>query len=79
MFSLLSKSEFKLTWFSWLGVHLETKFKGLAKDEENDEDQRDEIDANNRIQQLNRKLLDHFRDLAAKNQDTDQVRLSIEL
>lgn len=79
MFSLLSKSEFKLTWFSWSGVHLETKFKGLAKDEENDEDQRDEIDTNNRILQLNRKLLDHFRDLAAKNQDTDQVRLSSEL
>lgn len=76
MFSLLTRSEFKLTWLSWLGVHLETKFKGLAKEEENDENQRDEIDTSNRIQQLNRKLLDHFRDLADKNQDTDQVRLS---
>ncbi|XP_013888175.1 transient receptor potential channel pyrexia [Austrofundulus limnaeus] len=56
------------------GVHMETKYRGLAKDEEG-EDQRDEIDTNNRIQQLNRKLLDHFRDLAAKNQETDQVDL----
>ncbi|XP_017289949.1 transient receptor potential cation channel subfamily A member 1 isoform X2 [Kryptolebias marmoratus] len=57
------------------GVHLETKYKGLAKHEEGDEEQGDETDTNNKIQQLNRKLLGHFRDLAAKNEDTDQVDL----
>ncbi len=43
---------------------------GLAED---DEDQRDETDTINKNQELNKKLLNHFRQLAASDQDTDQV------
>ncbi|XP_023263394.1 transient receptor potential cation channel subfamily V member 5-like [Seriola lalandi dorsalis] len=59
------------------GVQPETKYRGLAKDDEGDEEQRDETDTSNKNQQLNRKLLDHFRHLAATNQDTDQVDLGL--
>ncbi|XP_041645596.1 transient receptor potential cation channel subfamily A member 1 [Cheilinus undulatus] len=56
------------------GVHLETRYRGLAEDDESDEKQRDEIDTS-KNQHLNRKLLNHFRHLAFTNQDTDQVDL----
>ncbi|KAK2824751.1 hypothetical protein Q5P01_021926 [Channa striata] len=52
------------------GTQMETRYRGLAED---DEEQRDETDAINK--NLNKKLLDHFRHLAATNQDTDQVDL----
>lgn len=51
-------------------------YEGLAEDEEVDEEQRDETDTTNKNQLLNKKLLDHFRQLAASNQDTDQVTLT---
>ncbi|XP_067467009.1 transient receptor potential cation channel subfamily A member 1 [Thunnus thynnus] len=54
------------------GVVLETRYRGLAED---DEEQRDQTDKTNKNYQLNKKLLDHFRHLAATNQDTDQVDL----
>ncbi|KAF7221355.1 transient receptor potential channel pyrexia [Nothobranchius furzeri] len=53
-----------------LGVHLEARYSGLAEAEQ---DQRDETDTKNISQQLNEKLLGHFRELAANNQETDQV------
>ncbi|XP_024152283.1 transient receptor potential channel pyrexia [Oryzias melastigma] len=56
------------------GVQVETKYRGLAEDEGGGV-QRDEIDTNNKKQFLNKTLLDHFRQLAATNQDTDQVDL----
>nr|XP_046258870.1 uncharacterized protein si:ch73-193i2.2 isoform X2 [Scatophagus argus] len=56
------------------GVPLGTKYRGLAEDE-GDEEWRDETDGANENQQLNKKLLNHFRELAASNQDTDQVDL----
>ncbi|XP_054456669.1 transient receptor potential channel pyrexia-like [Anoplopoma fimbria] len=55
------------------GVQLGIKYRGLADDDEGSEVQRDETDTTNRNQQLNKKLLNHFRQLAATNQDTDQV------
>ncbi|XP_039995617.1 transient receptor potential cation channel subfamily V member 5 [Xiphias gladius] len=55
------------------GVQMATKYRGLAEDDESDEEQRDETDTTNKKHQLNKKLLDHFRYLAATNQDTDQV------
>ncbi|KAM7385949.1 hypothetical protein PAMP_001988 [Pampus punctatissimus] len=54
------------------GVLLEIRYRGLAED---NEEQRDETDTTNKNQQLNKKLLDHFRHLAASDQDTDQVDL----
>ncbi|XP_068590598.1 transient receptor potential channel pyrexia isoform X2 [Cebidichthys violaceus] len=57
------------------GVQLEMKYRGLAEDEEGDEEQRDETDTTNKNQQLNKQLLNHFRLLAATNHDTDQVDL----
>ncbi|XP_044069477.1 uncharacterized protein si:ch73-193i2.2 isoform X2 [Siniperca chuatsi] len=57
------------------GVQLEMKYRGLAEDDEGNEKQRDETDTANKNQQLNKKLLKHFRQLAATNQDTDQVDL----
>lgn len=53
---------------------MEVKYCGLAEDD--DKEQRDQIDNINKNQQLNKKLLDHFRHLAATNQDTDQVTIS---
>ncbi|CAL8297716.1 unnamed protein product [Merluccius merluccius] len=54
----------------------EGKYIGLAKDEAGeDQDGCDVTDAGFKRQALNRKLLDHFRDLAASNKDTDQVAL----
>ncbi|XP_067367513.1 E3 ubiquitin-protein ligase UBR2 isoform X5 [Channa argus] len=55
------------------GLQMETRYRGLAEDDEGDEEQRDETDTTNKNQ--NKKLLDHFRHLAATNQDTDQVDL----
>ncbi|XP_074532160.1 uncharacterized protein LOC141795244 [Halichoeres trimaculatus] len=55
------------------GVNVEMRYKGLAEDEEDDVKQRDETDATSGKQQLNKKLLNHFRRLAATNQDTDQI------
>lgn len=55
---------------------MEVKYCGLAEDDEDDKEQRDKIDNINKNQQLNKKLLDHFRHLAATNQDTDQVIIS---
>ncbi|KAM6922325.1 transient receptor potential cation channel subfamily A member 1 isoform 2-T2 [Lycodopsis pacificus] len=57
------------------GVQLEMKYRGLAEDDEGDEEQRDETDTTNKSQQLNKQLLNHFRLLSATNQDTDQVDL----
>nr|XP_008292068.1 PREDICTED: uncharacterized protein LOC103366189 [Stegastes partitus] len=54
---------------------VESKYSGLAEDDNGDEDQRDETDTTNKNQQLNKQLLDHFRHLAVTNQDTDQVDL----
>ncbi|XP_020501810.2 transient receptor potential cation channel subfamily A member 1 isoform X1 [Labrus bergylta] len=56
------------------GVQLETRYRGLAEDDEGDKEQRDETDTS-KNQQLNRKLLNHFRQLAASNYDSDQVDL----
>ena len=58
------------------GVQLETSYRGLAEDDEGDEEQRDETDTMNKKQLLNKYLLNHFRQLAATNQDTDQVTLT---
>ncbi|XP_026165599.1 transient receptor potential cation channel subfamily V member 5 [Mastacembelus armatus] len=55
-----------------LTVQPEMKYRGLAED---DEQQRDETDSTIKSQKLNKSLLDHFRHLAATNQDTDQVDL----
>ncbi|XP_032408672.1 transient receptor potential cation channel subfamily A member 1 isoform X4 [Xiphophorus hellerii] len=50
------------------GVHLEARYTGLAEE--------DETDTTTKLQKhLDKKLLDHFRHLAASNQDTDQVDL----
>ncbi|KAM4599270.1 uncharacterized protein V3H82_003282 [Fundulus diaphanus] len=57
------------------GVHLETRYRGLAEDAEDGEQRRDETDTTTHTQHLNKRLLDHFRQLAASNQDTDQVDL----
>ncbi|XP_070834208.1 transient receptor potential channel pyrexia [Chaetodon trifascialis] len=54
---------------------LRTKYRGLAEDYGGDEEQRDEADTTNKIQHLNRILLNHFRHLASTNRDTDQVDL----
>lgn len=62
-------------WLDFSGVQVETKYRGLAEDEGGGV-QRDEIDTNNKKQFLNKTLLDHFRQLAATNQDTDQVTLT---
>lgn len=51
-------------------VHL--KYSGLCEEDKQDEEHRDEPDTPNE-QHLNQKLLNHFRQLAATNQDTDQV------
>ncbi|XP_024660551.1 uncharacterized protein LOC101484410 isoform X2 [Maylandia zebra] len=59
------------------GFQVEVKYCGLAEDDEDDKEQRDKIDNINKNQQLNKKLLDHFRHLAATNQDTDQVDLQL--
>ncbi|CAJ1066637.1 hypothetical protein NQZ68_029674 [Xyrichtys novacula] len=56
------------------GIHLETRYRGLAEGDESDEEQKDETDTS-KNHQLNKQLLDHFRQLAANNQDTDQVDL----
>ncbi|XP_039640343.1 transient receptor potential cation channel subfamily A member 1-like isoform X2 [Perca fluviatilis] len=55
------------------GVPMETKFRGLAEDD--DEVQRDETDSSNKNQHLNQKLLSHFGQLAATDRDTDEVDL----
>ena len=52
------------------GVQLATRYTGLAED---DEEQKDETDTTNENQQLNKKLLNYFRQLDTSNQDTDQV------
>lgn len=59
------------------GFQVEVKYCGLAEDDEDDKEQRDKTDNINKNQQLNKKLLDHFRHLAASNQDTDQVDLQL--
>ncbi|XP_075993307.1 uncharacterized protein LOC142988149 [Genypterus blacodes] len=56
------------------GLLLDMKYRGLAEDED-EEEVRDHTDGRRDNQQLNRKLLDHFRQLAASDQDTDQVDL----
>lgn len=53
-------------------LHAQTKYRGLAEDEEGDK-QNDKTDGAKNYQLLNKKLLDHFRHLAATNHDTDQV------
>ncbi|CAK6981687.1 transient receptor potential channel pyrexia [Scomber scombrus] len=53
------------------GVVQQIRYSGLA--EEQDEEQRDEPDNTNKKLQLSKNLLDHFRHLAATNQDSDQV------
>ncbi|KAJ8014259.1 hypothetical protein DPEC_G00038410 [Dallia pectoralis] len=50
------------------GEIFETMYKGLACDE-------DVVDGRQKSGQLNKRLLDHFRALAASNQDTDEVDL----
>ncbi|KAL0964344.1 hypothetical protein UPYG_G00322550 [Umbra pygmaea] len=50
------------------GELFETMYKGLAWDE-------DVIDGTQKCGHLNKRLLDHFRDLAASNQDNDEVDL----
>ncbi|XP_021464062.1 transient receptor potential cation channel subfamily V member 5 isoform X1 [Oncorhynchus mykiss] len=50
------------------GEFFETMYKGLALDE-------DVIDGGDKSFHLNKRLLDHFRDLASSNQDTDEVDL----
>jgi len=52
------------------------KFKGLAEEYEGSRNQQDEVDAVNEQQDLDKKLLDHFRELAVTNQDSDQVTLT---
>ncbi|XP_018518295.1 transient receptor potential cation channel subfamily A member 1 [Lates calcarifer] len=58
------------------GLQPETRYRGLAEDNKGDEEQRDETDGTNKDQNLNKKLLDHFRNLAASDQDQDQVDLA---
>lgn len=53
--------------FLFKGEFFETMYKGLALDE-------DVIDGGDKSFHLNKRLLDHFRDLASSNQDTDEVR-----
>uniref|UniRef100_A0A3Q4GRX5 Transient receptor potential cation channel subfamily V member 5-like n=1 Tax=Neolamprologus brichardi TaxID=32507 RepID=A0A3Q4GRX5_NEOBR len=48
---------------SFSGFQVEVKYCGLAEDDEDDKEQRDQIDNINKNQQLNKKLLDHFRHL----------------
>ncbi|XP_010894562.1 transient receptor potential cation channel subfamily V member 5 isoform X2 [Esox lucius] len=50
------------------GEFFETMYKGLAWDE-------DVVDGRQKSVNLNKRLLDHFRDLAASDQDTDEVDL----
>uniref|UniRef100_A0A4W5PBD9 Uncharacterized protein n=1 Tax=Hucho hucho TaxID=62062 RepID=A0A4W5PBD9_9TELE len=50
------------------GELFETMYKGLALDE-------DVTDGGDKSFHLNKRLLDHFRDLASSNQDTDEVDL----
>ncbi|XP_040906231.1 transient receptor potential channel pyrexia [Toxotes jaculatrix] len=57
------------------GVEPETRYRGLAEDDEGDEEQGDETDTTNKNQELNKRLLDHFRHLAATDQDSDQLDL----
>ncbi|KAK5854467.1 hypothetical protein PBY51_015529 [Eleginops maclovinus] len=52
------------------GVPLETRYQGLADDED-----RDQTDGTDKTQ-LNKKLLSHFRQLAATDLDSDQVDLN---
>lgn len=46
---------------------LNSKYKGLAWEEEED------VDGAAKAHQLNKRLLDHFRVLAANNEETDEV------
>ncbi|XP_043111796.1 ankyrin repeat domain-containing protein 54, partial [Puntigrus tetrazona] len=53
----------------FLEEYVGSKYKGLATDE-------DTVDGQKKTEiQLNRRLLDHFRDLADSNKDTDEVDL----
>lgn len=49
-----------------IGESLNGKYKGLAWEE-------DDVDGDAKAHQLNKRLLDHFRVLAANNEDTDEV------
>ncbi|XP_038154279.1 transient receptor potential channel pyrexia isoform X2 [Cyprinodon tularosa] len=69
-----SKSRWKESRRILTGVPIETVYQGLA-DYEDSEQRRDEMDTTTENQMLNKKLLDHFRQLAASNKDTDQVDL----
>ncbi|XP_054874660.1 uncharacterized protein si:ch73-193i2.2 isoform X2 [Amphiprion ocellaris] len=57
------------------GVQLETRYSGLTEEDEGDKGQKDETDTSSKNQKLNKQLLDHFRHLAATNQDSNQVDL----
>ncbi|MEQ2230598.1 hypothetical protein ILYODFUR_031102, partial [Ilyodon furcidens] len=70
--TLYSRSRWKQRRKTLTGVHLETRYRGLAEDYEDSGDKKDETDTTTKMQHLNKKLLDHFRQLAASNQDTDQ-------
>ncbi|KAM9700104.1 uncharacterized protein ACNS7B_003338 isoform 2-T2 [Menidia menidia] len=56
------------------GVDVQVTFKGLAEDEEDAGEPSDETDTVTK-NQLNKKLLDHFRELATSDRDSDQVDL----
>lgn len=49
-----------------IGESVSSKYKGLAWEE-------DVVDGVAKEHQLNKRLLDHFRVLAANNEDTDEV------
>lgn len=49
-----------------IGESVSSKYKGLAWEE-------DVLDGVTKEHQLNKRLLDHFRVLAANNEDTDEV------
>lgn len=49
-----------------IGESVSSKYKGLAWEE-------DVVDGVAKEHQLNKRLLDHFRVLAANNKDTDEV------
>lgn len=52
------------------GESLNSKYKGLAWEE-------DDVDGVAKEHELNKRLLDHFRVLAANNEDTDEVEIDM--
>lgn len=49
-----------------IGESVSSKYKGLAWEE-------DVVDGDPKVHHLNKRLLDHFRTLAANNEDSDEV------